>query len=231
MAIVQEMNRQVGCLAQRVHQQAPGGTGTGTGMDGLRRQLRARGVPFYAKCELVQHFPASAFIKSKASFFKKRRRGGDGYGSDDDDDDGSSRYGSSPAAPAGTSTNFVAESLFLKIDNTEAEQSSEYAKEDLWILSTSADFSAPLVHDSGARGNVSLGEKRAMLRATGSATSAASSSEPAFTYIARGVYHGRSSRGMIELKQAVPFFRCVIVPLPVLGVRRRSIHPPLWRCI
>ena len=126
---------------------------------------------------MFQHFPQAAFVKSKASFFKKKRRD-----EDDDDEDGGGGEGrsSGPVAP---------EALYLKIDNGEAEQSSEYAKEDLWILSTSPDFAA----------DAATGERRALSSA---------GSGPGFTFVARGVYHGRSSRGMIELKAPLPFDRC-----------------------
>jgi hypothetical protein len=45
----QEMNRAVGCVAERLLR-APSLKPS----EGLRRQLRASGVPYYFKCELVQ---------------------------------------------------------------------------------------------------------------------------------------------------------------------------------
>ncbi len=48
-AVVHEMNRALGCIAQRYFKAAGGKVS-----DALRRHVRAVGVPLYLKCELVQ---------------------------------------------------------------------------------------------------------------------------------------------------------------------------------
>lgn len=209
-AVVQEMNRALGCVAQRFFKVAVGKVS-----EGMRRHARSVGVPLYLKCELVQHFPASAFRPAFKGPFGHKRRGHDGY--DDEEAD-----------PRGGGTSSTPEALYLKIDGVEAEASADYAKEDLWIISTTADFDAPTVPEGvgpGGRRPDGFGERVANLnrgRALASTTQG-----PSFTFVARGVYHGRSSRGLIELKASLPFaglpFLSSSKVVPVFAIRGPNV--------
>ena len=101
---------------------------------------------------------------------------------------------------------------YLKIDSGEAEKSGEYAKDDLWVVSTSAGlpFAAPV------SGQV-WGKKRHRSVHEDEEGGPERASALAHACVFRSVYHGPSSKGMIELTPALPWerwahaFLCVVV--------------------
>lgn len=90
-------------------------------------------------------------------------------------------------------------SLYLKLDASEMEKASEYAKDDVWIVCTNAAM--PQSNSSSETKGASSGSKKRQW-------SEEDEGEPLTrAHLFRAVYHGPSSKSMIELTPAVPYER------------------------
>lgn len=97
----------------------------------LQRELRAKGLPYYATCELIKvgggkKRPAGRGQGGRRG--KRRRRGGggsDGSSESEGEDGGEGRGGASQPRPV---------TYYLKLRPCDREKSAAYSRNDLWVL-------------------------------------------------------------------------------------------------
>jgi hypothetical protein len=112
--------------------------------DATLKKLRSSGVKIYVSCEMIKSSGGAGggVEGGMQRFLQSNNRQNGGNGGGDDDDERSSLANSSRSRWASQSAAASQAKLFLKIDlGLYKESSSEYAKDDIWIVSSSPSFS------------------------------------------------------------------------------------------